>query len=724
MRINPKIIFALDRFVIFLSAQISKKTTIPSQIRESSLYKKLIDLIIHFLELLKIGWHIMLPIISAVFILLLGYFFYFGNDQADDMFVSLIQDSWNKYNTTVLISVFLWSVFLWFYTIDALSETKDKYAFQWSDSEKTMFEKHYSKISHRLSTILGVMPFIIVLCSLIKATIKVKASMFFLYFDTTIYALLTMVFYALYNFLYPHWQDVLAAKSLTPMYQRVIFFFFVLIQVFFFIIFGGFTQELGFAEWLGPGTIIGLALTSWSVLILKANSLGFKHRVPIFMGVLMLCFVSGFFNNNHLLRVTGDLSSTDRRLDQNYFDSWLTTHSRDLLSNLKLDSFGFKNNFPSSKIPVFIIAAEGGGIRSSLWTSTVLSRLQERFPSFYKHTFALSGASGGSVGIQFFASLQRDAALDNQFNCTLDTVERIASGDFLSSLTGSLCYTDLIQRVIPCPIYSFDRARRLEDAFSIQYKKFTKKNTLDLGLAKAFNTADCRFPALFFNSTVVESGQKAIWSNVKLSEGIFHDAYDVLDYAKKDFAIKTAATSSARFPFITPPGLLYDSQKQTRQFVDGGYFDNTGLHTAFQVFQLIKKRCVNTLDNKDTLNFLRKSIYPVILFIKNGNDELNYSQVGSLYELSPINAFYNAWDRRAISTYDDLLKYSWDTRSCSVMQITLNRKNVALPLGWYLSDVAKFDIINQAKEITLNNPQKMTHSINRLVCDSIEILLK
>ena len=45
--------------------------------------------------------------------------------------------------------------------------------------------------------------------------------------------------------------------------------------------------------------------------------------------------------------------------------------------------------------PVFFIAAEGGGARAAYWTSTLLAGLEERYPGFTEHIYAISGVFRG-----------------------------------------------------------------------------------------------------------------------------------------------------------------------------------------------------------------------------------------------------------------------------------------------------------------------------------------
>jgi hypothetical protein len=58
--------------------------------------------------------------------------------------------------------------------------------------------------------------------------------------------------------------------------------------------------------------------------------------------------------------------------------------------------------------PVFLVASEGGGIRSAYWTAQVLARLHAQVKDFDRRTFALSGVSGGAVGMAAYSACLRD----------------------------------------------------------------------------------------------------------------------------------------------------------------------------------------------------------------------------------------------------------------------------------------------------------------------------
>ncbi len=59
----------------------------------------------------------------------------------------------------------------------------------------------------------------------------------------------------------------------------------------------------------------------------------------------------------------------------------------------------------TGKYPVFIIAAEGGGIYAASAAATMLAILQDAVPEFSEHVFAISGVSGGAIGAAIFRAL-------------------------------------------------------------------------------------------------------------------------------------------------------------------------------------------------------------------------------------------------------------------------------------------------------------------------------
>ncbi|MFX7866411.1 hypothetical protein ABTK37_20655, partial [Acinetobacter baumannii] len=63
---------------------------------------------------------------------------------------------------------------------------------------------------------------------------------------------------------------------------------------------------------------------------------------------------------------------------------------------------------PRQKFPLYVVAAEGGGIYAATHAASFLAEIQDMCPGFSHHLFAISGVSGGSVGAAVFNALTRD----------------------------------------------------------------------------------------------------------------------------------------------------------------------------------------------------------------------------------------------------------------------------------------------------------------------------
>jgi hypothetical protein len=71
----------------------------------------------------------------------------------------------------------------------------------------------------------------------------------------------------------------------------------------------------------------------------------------------------------------------------------------------------------------------------------------------------------------------------------------------------------------------------------------------------------------------------------------FHDVLrgNAPQLAENDVRLSTAAHNSARFPFISPPGTIVNSDRQIAdRIVDGGYFENFGAQSAQELAQAIR----------------------------------------------------------------------------------------------------------------------------------------
>jgi hypothetical protein len=263
------------------------------------------------------------------------------------------------------------------------------------------------------------------------------------------------------------------------------------------------------------------------------------------------------------------------------YDKWLIarTAAREAYKNAK-------NGKP---YPVFIIAAEGGGIYAASAAAAFLSRLQEYCPSFAQHVFAISGVSGGAVGASVFHSIVRD----EQIKTTECKPPDAAAREKISKKSSKAIQADhlspLLGFIVADMLGIYDRARGLEQSL---VSSASVLGTLFDGHWQADKAA----PALVLNATWAENGHRVAFAPFTFGTAIkdlkgkvlhsFSDNY-FRDHTLRNTTIAGAAVVSARFPAILPAFTIVNGTNHW-SFVDGGYKDSSGALTALDIFNLIR----------------------------------------------------------------------------------------------------------------------------------------
>ncbi|RTL59722.1 MAG: hypothetical protein EKK41_29200 [Hyphomicrobiales bacterium] len=370
--------------------------------------------------------------------------------------------------------------------------------------------------------------------------------------------------------------------------------------------------------------------------------------------------------------------------------------------------------------PVYVVAAEGGGLYAAYQTAKFLSRMQDLCPNFAQHVFSISSVSGGSLGAAVFAGLSRNHGANDAAKPCLESLatrgdyekrsDRILSRDMLAPVVWGGLFPDFLQRFIPYPIESFDRARALEQAFeqSWRFSGERSDNPLSRSLFEMCGKggADClagATPLLAFNTSNVETGMQMVlspldftsigppWTGSAKTFDFFSTGVDPVD-----IPLSTAIGLSARFPWISPAG-WYTFQdpadvgqgKKARlrrmTFVDGAYVDNSGVATASKLAQSLGE-----LHAKDG------SLPPVeiklimisaawIPFDRFWMDEPVNKAQGDLF--SPLLAALSTWQGRGFTTQYDV---SADPKpGYKIMEAGVYYNYLPLPLGWQLSSLSR-----------------------------------
>jgi hypothetical protein len=349
------------------------------------------------------------------------------------------------------------------------------------------------------------------------------------------------------------------------------------------LVFGSLALSLAMFTWLTLGAqSAGAALGAPAILtIAAANTVFFgsvvvfvteARRIPVELCAFACAAVFSLWNDNHNVALVG--FDPSRPSMATVFHDWMAAAPR----------------AADGRVPVVIVAAEGGGIRAAYWTSAVLHRLDED-PSlqFARRVFAISSVSGSSFGAAVYAGLKRDApgAPGSALAST------ILEQPFLAPMVAKLVSGDFLQWFLPAPIPPFDRSTAMELAFARAYQETVPNHpdTMSQPFASLRDEHARDVPLLFFNSVSVQSGRRVVTSMVEWLARATRpvdatDPIDLHDWLLADVPMAAAAHNSARFPYISPAGRLRAGNGEyLGHVVDGGYFDNTGAETVLDVIE-------------------------------------------------------------------------------------------------------------------------------------------
>ncbi|GEP41108.1 hypothetical protein BGE01nite_03990 [Brevifollis gellanilyticus] len=333
------------------------------------------------------------------------------------------------------------------------------------------------------------------------------------------------------------------------------------------------------------------------VLSLLLSSVAFildRHRVPLMAGIVAYCtFTNLWRESDHYYPVLPRAPSAPA----------LPTPA------------GIVEKSIEEHRPLVIVSTAGGGIQSAAWTTRVLEQLEVQMaaagsPGFHDSVRLISGVSGGSVGALHYAY----AVGMNPSAPDLDNAAKAASASSLTEAVVGMVKKDLLRATFPSAFTSEemlfnDRGRMLEYAWAENAELLygfggLEHATLERWAADALKLVR---PALIFNSTIVETGERmAISTSPRSPLGYLQPPragnFEFTERYIADIPMLTAARLSATFPLISPAarpaisdgkgnGLILPGTENAGVFpvggslhhaVDGGYFENSGMVGALE----------------------------------------------------------------------------------------------------------------------------------------------
>ena len=467
---------------------------------------------------------------------------------------------------------------------------------------------------------------------------------------------------------------------------------------------------------LGVVAIFNIFLVVLTVFVTRLIWVHERYGVPVIVLLLGLAVLFSWYNWNDNHSVDSVASTKPYRV--HFRDAtptaekvqWLPAEAFQEWIASRPDREAYARS--GKRYPVFLVSAAGGGLYAAQHAATVLSRIQDHCPHFAQHIFTISGVSGGSLGAATFATIaQREAKPVDKPSCGLGTgragpIEQLSgkflSQDFLSPVVAATLFPDFLQRFWPRPIQRFDRAKVLDSAFE---RAWSDTFPNDRGpnpfasMSHDYWSPTGVAPAVLLNATQVGSGGRVVMSPFK--------PHDTNDYMAKitwlapgnnealqttfDNKLSSAVGISARFPWVMPAATVGTSSG-TMRLVDGGYFENSGVETTYELY-LALQPWLRDNPNQVELHLLNIFSFGGDTSVEGGGDTL---AMGEIY--SPLKALMSTRQARADfavlrsvlhicrppdcdsdpSTVATYVGTPWDFSA-------INQKDFNLPLSWQLS---------------------------------------
>jgi hypothetical protein len=444
---------------------------------------------------------------------------------------------------------------------------------------------------------------------------------------------------------------------------------------------------------LTPPVVLPLAAACWIIILSELVLLAVKTDFPVLTVLVAAAIIFSAYDLNYDHRV--------RQLQPGSQKFSTSASLREAFSEW-LDKRPDRPKFQTKPYPVILVMGEGGGIRAAYWTAMCLAKIQDQFPEFRKHLFAISGVSGGSIGAMLFNRL---CELEEEKNFPpsetyQSLTDKILGHDLLSAALGALLGPEIFQRILPFRDLRADRAIAIERAFERAFWQTTKQQLLCADFRSHFDTNASR-PLLLLNSTGIDTGQRVVFSPVAVGDdqGV---SYPMQETSSLALRMSTVAFLSARFPVISPTGYLHLSDGTVRPLVDGGYYDNTGAVTMSRVLTEI----ANTSRKDFQLLILSPRFVADDAATGNTFSKVKFGPVPHWELFSIVQAFLAVRSTHSISYSEFNEAVSDLKRSVTVEEKPLQLKKACrvLPLGWYLSLDSRNVIKSELPKVVTPDP--------------------
>jgi hypothetical protein len=326
----------------------------------------------------------------------------------------------------------------------------------------------------------------------------------------------------------------------------------------------------------------------------------------------------------------------------------------------------WKNRFPAGEKPkMVLICTSGGGQRAAVWTMRSLQTADSILNGqLMRHTFLITGASGGLVGASYYRELYLQQQRDTTVNIYSNQYLHNISKDNLNAIAFNLVVSDLFFKYQTFDYngstYYKDRGYAFERQLNLNTGGIMDKTIQDYYEPER----QAQIPMLLMAPTVVNDGRKLYISPHPVSylnsafptdlpatqlkmKGIeFTRLFE--NHNARNLRFLSALRMNATFPYITPNVTL--PSQPVMQVMDAGLSDNYGVSDAVRFLYVFRDWI-----SKNTSGVIFLSIRDTP---KEPTIEKNTNQ--SLFEkvFTPIGSLYQNWNYLQDINNDNSLEFA------------------------------------------------------------------
>ncbi len=372
-------------------------------------------------------------------------------------------------------------------------------------------------------------------------------------------------------------------------------------------------DQMNLQRAMGSVHILIIAAISWTViggLVLTLWAKRFFGVSLILLPAFLMLFAASFRDGDHDVR---ELTLTEQPAPGKTIGQSLEAYAVSVIERRAAQ--GLANE--GATMPIYLVAAAGGGLRAGYWSAGVLADLQDANPEFANHVFLISGVSGGALGGATFLAAHRDGCLrtgSGARDVLGDCVRRVLEDVSLAPSIAATLYGDFWRSLWPRWLYQFgwkwfglkqafegspDRAHYLERTWESSFswcigqpEPVSKNQAFDTYGPRPFRCAArparlpdgvslaerdifsmgfmdlwrkqnpakplSWMPNLIVNGTDVATGRRILSANLRLNPGEFPESYIARtdDPSRLNMRLSSVVHNGARFPVVSPAGRL------------------------------------------------------------------------------------------------------------------------------------------------------------------------